>query len=269
MTEIPTLPRPVVASPTALATDDRIEYLPTEIRLTFSRIRTLSEEFMYQSEEMLEELDKPPPRLIAKQVLLSAAWASIMALVEIGDGQTARLEELIAQLCRGELPRPQPPRVRPPMATAHGEHRSAHPVRGGEPGAAGVLAGRLNSAPNLAPEKPLQFKRLYGHKSLSPGQRHPDLPRHPQAHRAGTRTSRQGPFGPPVWWWCRADGPGAVRRAATARACSPSHAYPGASLRRARGARPLSAHARQTLDVRHRSRPLIFAREQEMRPSER
>ena len=49
MTEIPTLPRPVVASPTALATDDRIECLPTEIRLAFSRIRTLSEEFMYQS----------------------------------------------------------------------------------------------------------------------------------------------------------------------------------------------------------------------------
>ena len=96
--------------------------------------------------------------------------------------------------------------------------------------------------------QPLQFKRLYGHKSLSPGQRHPDLPRHPQAHRAGTRTSRQGPSGPPAWWWCRADGPGAVRRAATARACSPSHAYPGASLRRARGARPLSAHVRQTLD---------------------
>ena len=43
----------------------------------------------------------------------------------------------------------------------------------------------------------MQIKRLYGHKSLSPGQRHPDLPRHPQAHRAGTRTYRQGPFGAP------------------------------------------------------------------------
>ena len=110
MTEIPTLPRPVVASPTALATDDRIECLPTEIRLAFSRIRTLSEEFMYQAEEMLGELDQPPPRLIAKQELLSAAWASITALAEIGDGHTARLEELIAQLCRGELPRPHPTR---------------------------------------------------------------------------------------------------------------------------------------------------------------
>ena len=115
MTEIPTLPRPVVASPTALATDDRIESLPTEIRLAFSRIRTLSEEFMYQSEEMLGELDQPPPRLIAKQELLSAAWASITALAEIGDGQTARLEELIAQICRAELPRHQPPRGTAPL----------------------------------------------------------------------------------------------------------------------------------------------------------
>ena len=115
MTKIPTLPRAVVAAPTALATDDRIEYLQTEIRLAFSRIRTLSEEFMYQAEEMLGELDQPPPRLIAKQELLSSAWASITALAEIGDGQTARLEELIAQLCRSELPPPQPPRGTDPL----------------------------------------------------------------------------------------------------------------------------------------------------------
>ena len=83
----------------------------------------------------------------AKQELLSAAWASITALAEIGDGQTARLEELIAQICRAELPRHQPPRGTAPLATAHGKQRPAHPVRGGEPGAAGVLGGRLNSAP--------------------------------------------------------------------------------------------------------------------------
>ena len=115
MTEIPTLPRPVGASPTAIATDDRIEFLQTEIRLAFSRIRRLSEEFMYQSEEMLGELDKPPPRLIAKQELLSAAWASITALAEIGDEHTARLEDLVAQLCRGELPPPQSPRGTAPL----------------------------------------------------------------------------------------------------------------------------------------------------------
>ena len=107
---IPPLPWSGFAPPFALATDDRIECLPTEIRLAFSRIRTLSEEFMYQAEEMLGELDQPPPRLIAKQELLSAAWASITALAEIGDGHTARLEELIAQLCRAELPRHHPTR---------------------------------------------------------------------------------------------------------------------------------------------------------------
>ena len=115
MTEIPTLPRPVEASPAASATDERIEFLHTEIRLTFSRIRTLSEEFMYQSEEMLGEHDKPAPRLIAKQELLSAAWASITVLAEVGDGHTARLEELAAPLRRGELPPPQPPRGAAPL----------------------------------------------------------------------------------------------------------------------------------------------------------
>ena len=111
MNEIPTFPRAVVAAPTPLATDDQI----TEIRLAFSRIRTLSEEYMYQAAEMLGELDQPPPRLIAKQELLSAAWASITALAESGDSQTARLEERIAQICRSELPRSRPPHGTDPL----------------------------------------------------------------------------------------------------------------------------------------------------------
>ena len=115
MNEIPTFPRAVVAAPTPLATDDQIEHLHTEIRLAFSRIRTLSEEYMYQAGEMWEELDQPPPRLIAKQELLSAAWASITALAESGDSQTARLEERIAQICRSELPRPRPPHGTDPL----------------------------------------------------------------------------------------------------------------------------------------------------------
>ena len=115
MTEIPTLPRPGGASPAPNATDERIEFLHTEIRLAFSRIRTLSEEFMYQSEEILAELDKPPPRVIAKHELLSAAWASITPLAEIGNGHTARTEELVAQLRRGELPPPKPSRGTAPL----------------------------------------------------------------------------------------------------------------------------------------------------------
>ena len=105
MTEIPTFPRVVVAAPAPLATDDQIEHLQIEIRLAFSRISTLSEEYMHQAGEMWEELDPPSPRLIAKQELLSAAWASITALAKSGDSQSARLEERIAQLCRSDLPR--------------------------------------------------------------------------------------------------------------------------------------------------------------------
>ena len=93
--------------------------------------------------------------------------------------------------------------------------------------------------------KPLQTKRLYGHKSLSPGQRQPDLPWRPEAHRAGKTTSRQRPHEPPASCWHHADHPYALRRAAIARACSPSLAYVVASLRHERGARPCSARARQ------------------------
>ena len=59
---------------------------------------------MCQSAEMLGELDEPPPRLIAKRDLLSAAWTSITALTETGDRHTERLEELIAPIRRGESP---------------------------------------------------------------------------------------------------------------------------------------------------------------------
>ena len=109
MTAIPTLPREVMAPPMAPATEDDIECRATEIRSTFSCIKTLCEEYMCQSAEMLGELDEPPPRLIAKRELLSAAWASIAALAESGDRHTERLEELIACIRRGESPRPRPP----------------------------------------------------------------------------------------------------------------------------------------------------------------
>ena len=109
MTAIPTLPREVVAPPMAPAAEDDIECLATEIRSTFSCIKTLCEEFMCQSAEMLGELDEAPPRLIAKRELLGAAWASITALAETGDGHTERLEELFARIHRGESPRHQPP----------------------------------------------------------------------------------------------------------------------------------------------------------------
>ena len=52
MTAIPTLPREVVAPPMATAVEDDIECLATEIRSTFSSVRTLCEEFMCQSAEM-------------------------------------------------------------------------------------------------------------------------------------------------------------------------------------------------------------------------
>ena len=109
MTAIPTLPREVVARPVAPATENDIECLVTEIRSTFSCIKTLCEEFTFQSAEMLGELDEPPPRLIAKRELLSAAWTSIGALAETGDGHAARLGELIVPTCRAESPRHQPP----------------------------------------------------------------------------------------------------------------------------------------------------------------
>ena len=104
MTAIPTLPREAVAPPTATAAEDDIECLATEIRSTFWCINTLCEEFMCQSAEMLGELDEPPPRLIAKRDLLSAAWTSIAALTKTGDRHTERLEELIARIRRGESP---------------------------------------------------------------------------------------------------------------------------------------------------------------------
>ena len=64
---------------------------------------------MHQSAEMLGELDEPPPRLVAKRELLCAAWASIAALAESGDGHVERLEELVPRIRRGESPRPRPP----------------------------------------------------------------------------------------------------------------------------------------------------------------
>ena len=109
MTAIPSLPREAVAPPMTPAPEDDTECLATEIRSTFSCIKTLCEEYMCQSAEMLGELDEPPPRLIAKRELLSAAWTSVGALAEKGDGHTERLEELIAPIRRGESPRPQPP----------------------------------------------------------------------------------------------------------------------------------------------------------------
>ena len=104
MTAIPTLPREAVAPPTATAAEDDIECLATEIRSTFWCIKTLCEEYMCQAAEMLVELDEPPPRLIRKRDLLSAAWTSIAALAETGDRHTERLEELIAPIRRGESP---------------------------------------------------------------------------------------------------------------------------------------------------------------------
>ena len=104
MTAIPTLPREAVAPPTAPAAEDDIECLTTEIRSTFWCIKTLCEEYMCQAAEMLGELDEPPPRLIMKRDLLSAAWTSIAALTETGDRHTERLEELIAPTRRGESP---------------------------------------------------------------------------------------------------------------------------------------------------------------------
>ena len=88
----------------ATAAEDDIEYLATEIRSTFRCIKTLCEEFMCQSAEMLGELDEPPPRLIAKRDLLCAAWTSIAALTETGERHTERLEELIAPIRCGESP---------------------------------------------------------------------------------------------------------------------------------------------------------------------
>ena len=108
MTAIPTLPREAVAPPMAPAPEDDTECLATEIRATFSCIKTLCEEYMCQSAEMLAELDEPPPRLIAKRDRLSAAWASIAALAETGDRHMERFEELIARTRRGESPRPRP-----------------------------------------------------------------------------------------------------------------------------------------------------------------
>ena len=101
MTEIPTLPREAAAPPTPTAAEHDIECLATEIRATFRCIKTLCEEFMCQSAQMLGELDEPPPRLIAKRDLLSAAWTSIAALTDTGDRHTERLEELIAATRRG------------------------------------------------------------------------------------------------------------------------------------------------------------------------
>ena len=88
----------------ATAAQDDIEYLATEIRSTFRCIKKLCEEYMCQSAEMLGELDEPPPQLIAKRDLLSAAWTSIAALTETGDRHTERLEELLAPIRRGESP---------------------------------------------------------------------------------------------------------------------------------------------------------------------
>ena len=56
---------------------------------------------------------------------------------------------------------------------------------------------------------------------------------------------RQGPHEPPACFRRSADRPVAKRQAATARTHSPSPAYPGASLRRAQGAKPSSAYAPQ------------------------
>ena len=109
MTAIPTLPREAVAPPMAPAAEDDIECLATEIRATFSCIKTLCEEYRCQSAEMLGELDEPPPGLIAKRELLSAAWESNAALAKTGDRQMERLEELIARDRRGESPRSRPP----------------------------------------------------------------------------------------------------------------------------------------------------------------
>ena len=109
MTAIPTLPRRAVAPSMAPATEDDIECLATEIRSTFSSIKTLCEEYMHQSAEMLGEFDEPPPRLVAKRELLCAAWASIAALAETGDVHTERLEKLITRTRRGKSPRPESP----------------------------------------------------------------------------------------------------------------------------------------------------------------
>ena len=54
--------------------------------IPFWDIKTLCEEYMCQSAEMLGELDEPPPRFIKKRDLLSAAWTSIAAGSPLDDG---------------------------------------------------------------------------------------------------------------------------------------------------------------------------------------
>ena len=80
----------------------------------------------------------------------------------------------------------------------------------------------------------MQVKRLYGQPP--PGQRQPDLRWHGVPHRAVQALAplRRGPHEPPVPLCCHADRLGAMRRAVTARACSPSLAYLGASAISAR-----------------------------------